>query len=117
MSGEFDFHIRNQFLKDEEEHFDEKWRSKVDKEKYRTGRTRDHVTAPFECEMRVFIKLKNMCSHKGSKEDIFLSETIRREILDAFWSRERTTLGNNVRKARKLCKMSKEVGLAGTFLS
>ena len=100
MSGEFDFHIRDQVVKNEEERFDEKWRSKVDKGKYRTGREGDHIIAPFECEICVFIKLKNRHPHKGSKEDRLLSETIRRENLDVFWSRERATVGNNVRNSR-----------------
>ena len=92
MSGEFDFYIRDQVVKDEEERFDEKWRSKVNKGKCRTGRAGDHIIALFECEICVFIKLKNRHPHKGSKEDILLSETIRQSNLDAFWSRERATV-------------------------
>ena len=117
MSGEFDFHIRDQTMKDEEERFEEKWNRKVDKGRYKAGRAGDHILAPFECEICVFIKLKKRYPLKASKEDRLLTETIRRANLDAFWSRERATVGNNVRNVRKLCKMSKEVGLGGPFVS
>ena len=88
MSNEFEFHVRDLEMKDEEERFDEKWNSRLDKQKYRTGRDGDHILAPFECEICIFIKLKKRYPRKGSREDRLLSETIRRANLDAFWSRE-----------------------------
>ena len=50
-------------------------------------------------------------------EDRLLCETLRRHNLDVFWSRERSTVANMVRNARKLCKIPKEEGLKVTFVS
>ena len=118
MSGEFEFHVRDQIPNEEEnERVEKSWKEKIDGGKCREARAGDHILVPFGCEKCVFLKLKGRYPLSVSREDRLLFETIRRANLDAFWSRERSTVGNTVRNARKLCKMSEEVGLGGPFTS
>ena len=110
--------MREQEVKDQEEdHFEEKWRDRIDVNKCMEARPGDHLLAPFECEICVFLKLKGRHPMQFRDEDRLLCETLRRANLDVFWSRERATVANTVSDTRKLCKMSKEAGLKGPFVS
>jgi len=113
------FHIRSQIPKEtnDDSRFEERWKGRIDNMKYLEGRDGDHILAPFECEICIFIKLKGRYPQKGAEKDALLCDVLRRANLDVFWSRERATIANNVRNARKLCKMSAQVGMGGPFLS
>jgi len=81
------------------------------------ARDGDHLITPFECDLCVFIKLKNRYPMATCEKDKKLAACIRRVILDAFWSRATTTVGNNLRLVRKLISLPESVGLPAPFLS
>ena len=79
------------------------------------ARDGDHLLIPFECDYCVHLKLKGVLPDMSSPTDRLLMGTIRRMILDAFWSRESSTVKNNVRKAKRMIEMASTVGLPGPF--
>ena len=70
---------------------------------------------PFECDRCVFRKLKKHEPRDENQQDQFLLQLIRRAILDAFWSRARSTVNQNLSKIKMILKFSKNVGLEGPF--
>ena len=81
------------------------------------AREGDHLIAPFECDMHIFVKLKNRYPIAQSNEDKKLASCIRRIHLYGFWSKAPTTASNNLRLAKKLVNLPKTVGLNSHFLS
>ena len=95
LSGDIEFQIREQEVKDQEEdRFQKKWRDRIDVNKYREVRPRDHILAPFECEICVFLKFKGRRPIQFRDENRILCETLRRANVDVFWSRDRATVAN-----------------------
>ena len=92
-----------------------KWRRKGEEGKYLEKRLEDHIIAPFECDLCIFIKLRGMHPYETIREDKFLLSAIRRVNLDVFWSGERSMISNNLNNAKKIIKASNEVGLEGLF--
>ena len=83
LSGDIKFHIKEKELKDQEEdHFEKKRRDKIDVNKYREARPRDHILVPLECEICVFLKLKGRCPMQFRDEYRLLCETLKRVNLD-----------------------------------
>ena len=56
------------------------------------GKIGGHIVAPFECDLRIFLKLRGRYPYDTIGEDKFLLRAIRRVNLDTFWSRERYTI-------------------------
>ena len=118
LSGEFKFHIREQEVKDEEEdRFENKSSDRIDVKKYRETRPGDHVLAPFGYELCMFLKFKGRHPLQFREEDRLLHKTLRRANIHVFWSKKKATVANVVKNTLKLCKISKEVVLKGTFVS
>jgi hypothetical protein len=74
------------------------------------GKRRDHLLAPFECNLCVFRKLKRQNPIPGSHQDDLLSECIRRANLNAFGRR---VVLSNCNKVAFALKMIAAVGLLG----
>ena len=92
------------------------WKGKVrDKKDFKQARPGDHLMIPFECDSCVFIKLKGRLPYLDSPSDNLLSSCIRRMILDAFWSRETSTVRSNTRRANKLIETSSIFQIPGPF--
>lgn len=70
---------------------------------------------PFECDTCIFIKLKGRAPTKELQTDKLLLINIRRMNLDAFWSRARSTVGQNTRRIKQTIKFSRMQGLHGPF--
>jgi hypothetical protein len=79
------------------------------------GRDGDHTMVPFECDLCVFRKLRNRSPDSSSPPDKLLTACIRRVILDAFWSRAKTTVRGNRDKVAQAIKISQTVGLLGPY--
>ena len=75
----------------------------------------DHLHVPFECHLCVFRKLKHRDPSTIIVEDEILMNTIKRMILDAFWSRAESTVAALARNVRMQISMSQQVGLEGPF--
>ena len=80
------------------------------------AKSRDHVVAPFECDLCAFAKLKGMYSHDNDREDKLLLKAIRRVNLDDFWSRETPMVSSTLTNAKKMIKTFKEVWLKWSFM-
>ena len=97
--------------------FKTKWKEKVDNGNHNQAIPGDHILAHFECDVCVFIKLKGRCPLERVSEEWLLLSSMKRVNLDAFWIRETSTVSNTLPNAKKMLKMSREVGLKGPFVS
>jgi len=79
------------------------------------GRDGDHLLIPFECDRCIFIKLRNTLPNPSNPSDQLLLASIRRMNLDAFWSRESSTVKGNLNKVKRMLESSKLLGLEGPF--
>lgn len=80
------------------------------------GRNGDHLLVPFECDTCVFRKVARRNPRKGSKPDELLSASIRRVILDAFWSRTKSTVNGNTSGLRTGLELSQLCELEGPYV-
>ena len=77
MSGEFDFHVRDQVPDEEEdERIEKSWKEKVDEAKYREASAGDHILVPFECKKCTFVTLKGRLPLPVAREDRLIFEAI-----------------------------------------
>ena len=84
---------------------------------YKEARDGDSLLTPFECDVCVFRKLRGLEPDWGAQYNLFLLDLIRRANLDAFWSRARSTVQQNLAKVKLLVEFSGNVGLLGPFAS
>ena len=89
----------------------------MDNKDYLEARDRDGLMTPFECDVCVFRRLKNRDPNFKRQQDSFLLDLIRRANLDAFWSRARSTVAQNLSKVKLLLEFSKNTGVDGLFVS
>jgi hypothetical protein len=84
-----------------------------DKNRFLIARVGDHVLCPFQCELCHFrnIQGRSPMKGKGVLNDAETIALIRRANLDAFWSREPTTIGHNLSKVNRLLQIAQELGL------
>ena len=80
------------------------------------ARDGDHLLIPFECDQCIHLKLKGYLPNISNASDNLLMATIRRMILDSFWSRESSTVKANLRKAKIMIECANTVGLPGPFM-
>ena len=85
---------------------------KADVGRFTSARNGDDLLVPFECDTCVFGKL----FHRepdivGNEQDSFAMGCIRRIILDAFWSRARSTVAANTSKVREGLALSLSMGM------
>ena len=67
-----------------------------DKERFLVGRQGDNFLMPFQCDLCQFRNLQDRDPVHTHIGDTLLLEFIRRVNLDAFWSRETSTVGGNL---------------------
>ena len=92
------------------------WGKKVrSKNDFHMARPGDHLLIPFKCDRCIFVKLQKHLPDKTATKDQLLLACIRRMNLDAFWSRESSTVKSNARRVRKMIELSNLVGLSGPF--
>jgi len=92
------------------------WGSKLrNKKDFLEGRDGDSLLIPFECDQCIFLKLRSHLPDSNSTSDTLLMATIRRLNLDAFWSRERSTVSANLSRVKRMINISATVGLDGPF--
>lgn len=89
-----------------------KLRNKLD---FIKGRDGDHLLIPFECDRCIFLKLKHTLPDASKPSDQLLLATIRRMNLDAFWSRESSTVKSNLNRVKRMLDSSNSLGLNGPF--
>ena len=87
---------------------------KSDIGRFTSARNGDNLMVPFECDFCVFGKLfDHDAPSPNNKKDVFAMACIRRVILDAFWSRARSTVDANTAKSREALALSRSIGMRG----
>lgn len=81
------------------------------------ARDGDHMVCPFECDLRIFHKLKFRDPIESNTADKTLLACIRRGNLDAFWSSAKSTIEGNTRNLKKTSKFSTTLGLGGPAIT
>jgi hypothetical protein len=72
-----------------------------DPARFREARDGDHLLTPFQCDCCHFQNIKRRNPDLTDHQDKLLSISIRRAILDSFWSRERGTVSGNRREGQR----------------
>ena len=72
---------------------------------------------PFECDVCIFRRLKLRDPDVSKRQDKFLLDIVRRANLDAFWSRARSTVAQNLSKIKMLRDFATSAGVDGLFFS
>ena len=70
--------------------------------RFTRARPGDHLMTPFQCDWCLFWNLRGHFPDPSSHRDDRLMMCVRRAILDAFWSRESSTVRANLREATRL---------------
>ena len=99
-SGFLDFPI-NKHLNDESEKFR---RRKESATKYLVARDGDWLMAPFQCDNCWFFNLCKREPCKFKRDDTKLLNLIRRANLDMFWSREASTVQENLSRVKEIIR-------------
>jgi hypothetical protein len=93
------------------------WRNApLDPNKFHQARMGDHLMVPFECDLCVFRKIFGREPISDHAIDRKAEATIRRMILDAFWSRALSTVRANAKAIQKGCLLSASLGLVPPYL-
>ena len=89
---------------------------KSDVGRFTSARNGDDLLVPFECDVCVFMKLfQREPDIEGNPKDSFAMGCIRRVILDAFWSRARSTVDAKTSKIREGLALSLSMGMQGPY--
>ena len=91
------------------------WKRKRDEARLQTARNGDHVATPFQCDTCIFRLLWKEEPDSGSAQDSLLLACIRRVNLDAFWSREKSTVEGNFNTMKRAIRLSESLGLEGGY--
>ena len=78
--------------------------------RFSEARDGDHLMTTFQCDECHFENCKRRSPISGNNEDELAMVCIRRAILDAFWSRERTTIASNKREGMMYVSGSDQLG-------
>jgi hypothetical protein len=84
-----------------------------DKTRFLRAIVGDDVLCPFQCELCHFRNMQRRSPMKGTGvlNDAETIDLIRRANLDAFWSREPTTIGHNFSKVNRVLQIYPELSL------
>jgi len=84
-----------------------------DEERFQYGRAGDHLITMFQCDLCHF---RNMLGRNPTPSDLenrVFGKCLRRAILDALWSRERSTVSSNFRRVVALERLGSVLGFPG----
>lgn len=102
----------------DEDRLESGWGSRPkDRNRFSTARNGDDLLVSFECDDCIFFKLYSRDPDINCDKDLFALACIRRIVLDAFWSRARTTVESNTAKIREGLRISNRLGLQGPYLN
>jgi hypothetical protein len=84
-----------------------------DKLRFAVARPGDHLFCPFQCELCHFRNIQGRSPNRGlgPLDDTELMKSLRRVNLDAFWSREPTTVAQNLGKVNRALQIAHEMGM------
>jgi hypothetical protein len=83
-----------------------------DELRFRGARDGDHLMCPFQCDLCHFRNIQRRNPVPGlPKDKLLLQCTIQRASVDAFWSREASTVNANARGAKRLQEIGVSLGI------
>jgi hypothetical protein len=82
-----------------------------DGDRFKGGRTGDHLMCPFQCDECQFQNVQRRNPLMGNEKDQLLIICIRRAILDSFWSREPSTVIKNLYEGMKGHLLGQRLGI------
>ena len=89
-----------------------KWaRSGSDPDKSLVGRDGDWLMCPFQCEHCLFVNAEARVPLPSSLSDSRILSLLRRANLDAFWSREPSTVAGFLGHVKYIIKAGREIGI------
>ena len=80
--------------------------------RFKEGREGDHLLCGFQCDWCQFLNMQKRLPDVESPADELLLTCVRRANLDAFWSRERSTVSQNRREGLRFVNICRTLGLA-----
>ena len=86
-----------------------------DVNRFLEARNGDHLVCSFQCDSCLFLMLKGRTPITDNTKDEFLLRCLRRANLDAFWTREPSTISANRRDVDRLVELAGEVGIDPVF--
>ncbi|KAL7559151.1 hypothetical protein ACA910_010230 [Epithemia clementina (nom. ined.)] len=78
---------------------------------YKTARPGDHLMTPYQCTLCHFRNLFHRNPDKEAAEDDWVTSCILQANLDAFWSRQQSTVGNNLQEMQRVMRISNSMRL------
>ena len=78
------------------------------------ARNGDHLMVPFQCELCHFRNVYGREPKKINLKDKEFFKFVRRANLDAFWSREPTTVAKNLSQLNRMSRTKNKFGFAST---
>ena len=82
--------------------------------RFEWARNGDHLMVPFQCELCHFRNVYGREPKKENLKDKELFRFARRANLDAFWSREPSTVGKNLSELKRMRKTEERFGFASS---
>ena len=79
--------------------------------RFKEGREGDYLLCMFQCDVCHFLNMQHRLPDRERTTDALLLMCIRRASLDAFWSRERSTVGQNRREGIRYAGICETLGL------
>jgi hypothetical protein len=79
-----------------------------DENNYKYARKGDNFMCPFQCDLCHYRNLTGKDPGDNFEQDLRLLVAIRRAILDSFWARAESTVGNNFRDLKKFKTIGEE---------
>jgi hypothetical protein len=95
---------------------DESFLEDDDPKRFHEGRDGDYLMCPFQCEDCHFINILGRRPVENSPCDTLFLSCMRRANLDAFWSRERSTVYSNMLEGRRFVANQRLLGISSGFL-
>jgi hypothetical protein len=80
--------------------------------RFKEGREGDHLLCTFQCDGCHFLNIQHRLADVERPADELLLMCIRRASLDAFWSRERSTVGQNRREGIRYASICETLGMS-----
>jgi hypothetical protein len=82
-----------------------------DVERFIVARAGDHLMVPFQCEACHFRNVMRQDPVRSSSRDQEILDFMRRANLDAFWSRESSTVKSNLGEAMRIEQTAFRLGM------
>lgn len=89
---------------------DDRMEEEDDLLRFKEGRNGDHLLCTFQCDHCQFLNMQRRIPIPDRPKDDLLLVCIRRANLDAFWSRERSTVAQNRREGTRLVRILDTLG-------